>query len=45
MTTVALTAAPSTDLRPVPWRQLAWVTWRRYRLSLIVWRACWPCSR
>ena len=35
MTAVALSAAPSTDLHPVPWRQLAWVAWRRYRLSLI----------
>jgi len=24
-----------TSLRPVPWRKLAWVSWRQYRLSLV----------
>jgi hypothetical protein len=33
MTAVAL--APATTLRPVPWRRLAWVAWRRYRVTLI----------
>jgi len=35
MTTLS-TAAPShrgTGIRPVPWRRLAWVSWRQYRLS------------
>ncbi len=31
----ALAAAPSIALRPVPWKRLAWVTWRRYRFTLI----------
>lgn len=33
MTAVAL--APTVALRPVPWRRLAWVTWRRYRFTLL----------
>src|ERR1700683_721460 len=23
-----------TDLRPVPWRRMAWVTWRQHRFAL-----------
>ena len=36
MTALAL-APPEADaaVRPVPWRRLAWVTWRRYRLALV----------
>ena len=30
----ALASAPAATLRPVPWRRLAWVTWRRYRFTL-----------
>jgi hypothetical protein len=33
MTAVALAPAPT--LRPVPWSRLAWVAWRRYRVTLI----------
>jgi hypothetical protein len=25
---------PDTSLRPVPWRRMAWVTWRQHRLTL-----------
>jgi hypothetical protein len=35
--TVLTTAAqPGQDegLRPVPWRRMAWVTWRQHRLAL-----------
>jgi hypothetical protein len=28
-------AAPSSAHRPVPWRRLSWVAWRRYRPSLL----------
>jgi hypothetical protein len=37
MTTLS-TPAPSrraTNIRPVPWRRLAWVSWRQYRLSAV----------
>ena len=30
-----LTSAPALTARPVAWRRLAWVAWRRYRFSLI----------
>jgi len=34
----ALTAptrpGPGTSLRPVPWRRMAWITWRQHRLTL-----------
>ena len=30
----ALAVAPAPVVRPVPWRRLAWVTWRRYRITL-----------
>jgi hypothetical protein len=33
MTTLAV--APIVTARPVAWRRLAWVTWRRYRFSLV----------
>ena len=26
--------APDTDLRPVPWRRMVWVTWRQHRAAL-----------
>ncbi|MCW2786363.1 MAG: transrane transporter [Marmoricola sp.] len=34
--TTALATAPTVSLRPVPWTRLAWVTWRRYRFTLLV---------
>ena len=36
MTTLTVTAEPGQDdhLRPVPWRRMAWVTWRQHRLTL-----------
>jgi len=30
-----LKAAPVPTLRPVPWRRLGWVAWRRYRATLV----------
>jgi len=36
MTALTVTARPGNDadLRPVPWRRMAWVTWRQHRLTL-----------
>ena len=34
MTTV-LTSVPTTTPRPVPWRRLGWVAWRRHRSTLL----------
>jgi hypothetical protein len=34
--TAALASAPTVVLRPVPWSRLVWVTWRRYRVTLLV---------
>jgi ABC-2 family transporter len=36
MTAVTMPARPEADasLRPVPWRRMAWVTWRQHRLAL-----------
>jgi hypothetical protein len=37
MTALTIPARPEEDdasLRPVPWRQLAWVTWRQHRFAL-----------
>src|SRR5487761_612736 len=36
MTTLAVPARPEEDasLRPVPWRRMAWVTWRQHRIAL-----------
>ncbi len=36
MTTLTASAEPGHDeqLRPVPWRRMAWVTWRQHRLAL-----------
>ena len=36
MTTLTVPARPGQDtsLRPVPWRRMAWVTWRQHRLAL-----------
>ena len=36
MTTLTVPARPAqdADLRPVPWRRMAWVTWRQHRLAL-----------
>jgi hypothetical protein len=36
MTTLTIPARPGHDarLRPVPWRRMAWVTWRQHRASL-----------
>src|SRR5579875_1314511 len=30
----ALTVPAGTDSRPVPWRRMAWVTWRQHRIAL-----------
>ena len=40
MTALSMTSAPplvkeSADLRPLPWRRMAWVTWRQHRTALI----------
>jgi hypothetical protein len=37
VTTLTVPAEPGHDehLRPVPWRRMAWVTWRQHRLTLI----------
>ena len=36
MTALTMSARPGngTDLRPVPWRRMAWVAWRRHRFAL-----------
>jgi ABC-type transport system involved in multi-copper enzyme maturation permease subunit len=36
MTTLTVPARPDRDasLRPLPWRRMAWVTWRQHRLAL-----------
>jgi len=36
MTTLTVPARPGQDatLRPVPWRRMAWVTWRQHRIAL-----------
>jgi ABC-2 family transporter protein len=36
MTALSVAARPEEDasLRPVPWRRMAWVTWRQHRLAL-----------
>src|SRR6266480_8053326 len=36
MTTLTVPASPEEDtsLRPVPWRRMAWVTWRQHRATL-----------
>ena len=37
MTALTVPARPEEDasLRPVPWRRMAWVTWRQHRFALI----------
>jgi hypothetical protein len=36
MTALTMPARPEEDtsLRPVPWRRMAWVTWRQHRIAL-----------
>src|SRR6202011_620494 len=34
VTTVPLRARPDVSLKPLPWRRMAWVTWRQHRLTL-----------
>ncbi len=36
MTALTVPARPEQDasLRPVPWRRMAWVTWRQHRIAL-----------
>src|ERR1700746_2022111 len=36
MTALTMPARPKKDagLRPVPWRRMAWVTWRQHRIAL-----------
>jgi hypothetical protein len=37
MTALTVPARPEEDasLRPVPWRRMAWVTWRQHRFALV----------
>ena len=35
MSTTTLAAAPPDTVRPVPWRSLGWVTWRRHRRTFL----------
>jgi hypothetical protein len=37
MTALTVPALPEedTNLRPVPWRRMAWVTWRQHRTALL----------
>ena len=37
MTALTVPARPDQDasLRPVPWRRMAWVTWRQHRIALV----------
>jgi len=35
MSTLAASARPRRDMRPLPWRRMAWVIWRQHRLALI----------
>ena len=35
MSATALAAAPSPSVRPIPWRRLAWVSWRRQRTTIL----------
>ncbi len=37
MTALTMPARPEQDasLRPVPWRRMAWVTWRQHRIALV----------
>jgi len=34
MTALTVPAGQDRDLRPVPWRRMAWVTWRQHRIAL-----------
>ena len=34
MTALTVPARQDRDLRPVPWRKMAWVTWRQHRIAL-----------
>ena len=34
MTTLTVHAQSGANLRPLPWRRMAWVTWRQHRLTL-----------
>ena len=45
MTTLVLAAAPTSELRPVPWRRLLWVAWRRYRHHVRRRPRSWPSWR
>jgi hypothetical protein len=35
MSAAVLSAVPAQAVRPVPWRQMLWVCWRRYRTALL----------
>jgi hypothetical protein len=35
MSTTVLTAVPTVTVRPIPWRRLAWVAWRRHRTTIL----------
>ena len=34
MTTLTVPVGQDRELRPVPWRKMAWVTWRQHRIAL-----------
>ena len=34
MTALTMPARPAEDTRPLPWRRMAWVTWRQHRFAL-----------
>jgi len=47
MTTLSMLAVPArsdedANLRPLPWRRMAWVTWRQHRVALTAWLWHWP---
>ena len=49
MTALTIPTRPGHDarLRPVPWRRMAWVTWRQHRAALAgvaVFSARWRCT-
>jgi hypothetical protein len=49
MTVLTMSPPPGQDTAPppVPWRRMAWVTWRQHRLTLIGvpgLLGAWPCT-
>src|ERR1700722_18753063 len=35
LATISVQPEPATVLRPLPWRRMAWVTWRQHRTAFI----------